>query len=202
MADSCLSSSAPVVVLARDMIGADLAPLEVCFQHPEPASTREHRRLLRAPIRFGEPQQQIILPRAMLELRLREADAALAAVLDRCVAHALARLPPLSGVTLCRELIAAQIHIGVQPRVGYIARELALSPRSLQRVLAESGLTFREVVDEVRKQLAIAWACHSGEHAAQIGYRLGYADSSAFHHAFRRWTGHTVGELRRLKTRS
>lgn len=188
--------------LARGMTGVDLAPLEVTFEHREPASLVEHRRVLRARLWFSAPQNQIVLRRSLLELPLREADPSLAAVLDRCVAHALERLPPISGVVLCRELIASQIGAGIRPRVSYIARELALSPRSLQRVLGDSGLTFRDVVDDVRKQLALAWASNSSEQAAQIAYRLGYADASAFHHAFRRWTGHTVSELRRRGTRA
>jgi AraC-like DNA-binding protein len=184
---------------ARDMTGVDIVPLEIAFQHAEPGSLAEHRRILRAPVRFGAAQNLVVVPRASLELRLRDADAGLVAVLERCAQHALARLPPISdGLRLCSELIATQIAAGARPNIDYIARELALSPRSLQRVLSESGSSFRDLVDDVRKELAIAWLTSSNEAAAQIGYRLGYADTSAFHHAFRRWTGKTVGEFRRL----
>jgi AraC-like DNA-binding protein len=188
---------AALLRLAREMTGFELTPHEVAFQHPAPAALHEHRRVLRVPLYFGAPQNHIVVQRSVLELPLREADPALAAVLDHSMDRALERTPTLSGIALCRELVASQIGAGGQPTVSYIARELSLSQRSLQRVLSENGLTFREVVDDVRKEIAIAWASHTDEQASQIAYRLGYADASAFHHAFRRWTGHTVREFRR-----
>ncbi len=194
--------AAVLLTLARGATGVEIVPLEVAFQHAEPASLVEHRRVLRAPVRFGALQNQIVLTPATLALPLREADRVLVEVLDRCAALALERLPPASdGLRLCHELIATQIAAGETPRVTYIARELGVSPRSLQRALRQHQVSFRDVVDDVRKELAIAWATTTSEHAAQIAYRLGYADASAFHHAFRRWTGHTVSELRRRLAR-
>jgi AraC-like DNA-binding protein len=191
------SMVAALLTFARDVTGDDVTPLEVAFQHAAPRATAEHGRVLRGPIRFSAPQCHIVLPRAVLELPLRDADPALARVLDDCAARALARLPPIAdGVRLCRELIARQIAAGVPPRVGYIARELALSPRSLQRALGASGWSFRSLVDDVRREVALAMVINGAEQASQIAYRLGYGDASAFHNAFRRWTGHTVAQVR------
>jgi len=184
------------------MTGVDFVPLEVAFQHREPRSLVEHRRVLRAPLRFGAPQNQITMPVAVLDLPLRESEPALAAVLDDCASYALARLPPISdGLKLCRDLIAAQVTAGATPRIAYIARELAVSQRSLQRALHSAGWSFRDIVDDVRRELALALATETSDRAAQIAQRLGYAEPSAFHSAFRRWTGHTVSELRRHRTR-
>jgi AraC-like DNA-binding protein len=43
----------------------------------------------------------------------------------------------------------------------------------------------------------MAMVANGAEQAAQIADRLGYGDASAFHNAFRRWTGHTVAQVRR-----
>jgi AraC-like DNA-binding protein len=186
-----------LLAMTREMTGKDIAPVEVMFQHPEPASTAVHRSILRAPVRFGGTQNHLVLPASVLSLPLREADPALARVLVVCAQRALERLPPISdGMRICRELVATQLAAGNVPRIGYIAREVGLSPRSLQRILADHGVSFRDVVDDVRKELALVWAASTSEHAAQIAYRLGYADASAFHHAFRRWTGQTVTQFR------
>jgi AraC-like DNA-binding protein len=194
--------AAALISLARDATGVDIVPLEVAFPHAVPRSTAEHRRLLRCPLRFAAPQAQIVISRAALDLPLREHDPALARVLDDCCARAISRLPPIAdGVRLCRELIAAQVRAGESPRIGLIARELALSPRSLQRALHAAGWTYRSIVDDVRREVAVSLVTGSDEHAAQIAYRLGYADASAFHNAFRRWTGHTVTEVRQRRAR-
>jgi AraC-like DNA-binding protein len=191
---------ASLVTLARQMTGVDLVPNEVRFPHAAPASTAEHRRILRCPVLFGARRIEVVVPRALFDLPLRSADPPLAAVLDECAGRAVESLPPASdGIRLCRELVASQLGAGSPPRIGYIARELAVSPRSLQRVLHAAGWSFRSIVDDVRRDLAVALASETAETAAQIAYRLGYADASAFHTAFRRWTGHTVSEVRRRK---
>jgi AraC-like DNA-binding protein len=187
-----------LLAIGRDATGMDFVPLEVKLQHPAPASVAEHRRILRCKLQFGATETQLVMRRAILDQPLRDADPALAAVLDVCAAHALERLPPLSdGIRLCRELVASHVLAGVTPRLDYIARELALSPRSLQRVLAAARTTFSDLVEDVRRELAVRWLTDTSEQAAEIAYRLGYAHPSAFHHAFRRWTGTTVSQFRR-----
>jgi AraC-like DNA-binding protein len=194
--------AAALLALARDMTGVAIEPVEVRFTHAAPADTGEHRRLLGPRLRFAAPGNALVVTAATLALPLREGDPGLARVLDHAADHALARLPPLAdGVRLCRELIGARIAAGVEPRIGAVARELAVSARSLQRVLTAAGWSFRTLVDDVRRELAIGLVADSDEQAAQIAFRLGYRGASAFHHAFRRWTGDSVGAWRRRARR-
>jgi AraC-like DNA-binding protein len=70
-----------------------------------------------------------------------------------------------------------------------MARALNLSQRSLQRKLSERGTTFRQVVDDTRKQLAEQYLKDSMLSVSEIAYLLGFAEVSSFSRAFRRWTG-------------
>jgi AraC-like DNA-binding protein len=77
------------------------------------------------------------------------------------------------------------------------APRLHMSPRTLHRRLEEEGTSFRQVLTEVRRELA---ARHLSERRLAIGeiaFLLGFSEPSAFHRAFKRWTGH--GPLRACK---
>ena len=82
------------------------------------------------------------------------------------------------------------------PTLGAVARALRVSPRTLQRQLAEAGFTFQALVGEVRLVNAIRLI---SEHykLSDIAFRLGYADASSFTRAFERWTGLTPQKYRR-----
>jgi AraC-like DNA-binding protein len=70
-----------------------------------------------------------------------------------------------------------------------IAKVLALSVRTLSRRLADEGTTYEEVVDQLRRTLALQYLKDPGMSISQIAWLLGYEGSSSFTHAFKRWTG-------------
>ena len=87
------------------------------------------------------------------------------------------------------------LHKGQRP---CIAPRLHMSPRTLHRRLEEEGTSFRQVLTEVRRELA---ARHLSERRLAIGeiaFLLGFSEPSAFHRAFKRWTGHGPLSYREL----
>jgi AraC-like DNA-binding protein len=75
--------------------------------------------------------------------------------------------------------------------IGRIARELNLGERTLQRKLADLGLTFSEVVGQVRAQRAKSMLQISNMPIGKIAEELGFTECTSFSHAFKRWTGET-----------
>ena len=69
------------------------------------------------------------------------------------------------------------------------AREMGVSTRTLQRRLGEHKTNYREMVDLVRKELAMIYLREGRASLKEIAFLLGYSEVSAFNHAFRRWTG-------------
>lgn len=72
-----------------------------------------------------------------------------------------------------------------------VAANFNLSSRSLQRKLKEEGSSFKEIVDSVRKELALEYLKDRNNQIKDVAYSLGYNESSAFIRAFKRWTGTT-----------
>lgn len=85
---------------------------------------------------------------------------------------------------------------GRRPAFEDIARELRLSPRRLQRRLAEDGVTFQQLVQEARRELARHYLLHSSLELNETAYLLGYEDAHSFFRAFHQWEGTSPGEWR------
>jgi AraC-like DNA-binding protein len=80
-----------------------------------------------------------------------------------------------------------------------VAKALAVSVRTLSRRLAAEGTTYAEVVDQLRRSLALQYLKDPGMSLSQIGWLLGYEGSTSFNHAFRRWTGRSPSIARNEK---
>ena len=80
--------------------------------------------------------------------------------------------------------------------IDIVAKELAMSSRSLSRALAKLGTSFHAVVETLRKDLAHEYLKQSDLTLKEITFLLGYADISSFNHAFKRWTGKTPSDVR------
>ena len=77
-----------------------------------------------------------------------------------------------------------------------IARELNVSVRQLQRELQERGLTFKGLVEEVRRELAISYLTEKQKSIGEITYLLGYTEPANFGRSFKKWTGQTPAAFR------
>ena len=74
-------------------------------------------------------------------------------------------------------------------RIDLVARGLGLSRQTLYRRLKAEGVTFAELLDELRRRLALRYIRQDGLSVKETAYRLGFSDPAAFSRAFKRWTG-------------
>jgi AraC-like DNA-binding protein len=81
-------------------------------------------------------------------------------------------------------------------RVEYVARNLGMSKRTLARKLADEGLNFSEIFQNLRHDLAVRYLEDGKLHVSKIAWLLGFNEVSAFTHAFKRWTGKTPRQMR------
>jgi AraC-like DNA-binding protein len=169
----------------------------VYFRHPAPEQTAAYREVFGGPVRFGAPVDAVLVARACLDAPLREADSALASILERHVQLLLgdrAGAPTLQG--RIARLLGSEL-AGGRPGSTPIARRLNMSPRTLRRLLHDEGTTFRDVVSEVRRELAFRYLRDPEVPIGEVAFLVGFSDANAFHRAFKRWTGRTPGEFRR-----
>jgi AraC-like DNA-binding protein len=181
-----------------DWLGSRLGELTVWFTHDSPANLREYQRTFEpAKVRFSAPVLGFAFDRDILDLPLPKADPNLHAVLLPYADQLLSALPAASSVTAnVRSLIGLQLADG-GPDAARVASQLGMSLRTLARRLETEGTTFRELVDDVRQQLALEHVARGAASFTEITDQLGFSHVAAFHRAFRRWTGKTPLQHRR-----
>ena len=82
-------------------------------------------------------------------------------------------------------------------RIDSVARALGYSRQTLYRRLKAEGVTFEEVLDGLRRRLALRFIREEGMAVKEAAWRLGFSDPAAFSRAFKRWTGTTPKAARR-----
>jgi AraC-like DNA-binding protein len=88
------------------------------------------------------------------------------------------------------KLLASLLEVGPLD-LPTIAKRQHLSPRTLQRRLAEEGTTFQKILESLRRDLCLRHLKSARDPLSEIAYLAGFADASSFNRAVRRWTGQT-----------
>jgi AraC-like DNA-binding protein len=188
--------TAVVLKIFRLIAGDDWHPIEIHLEHDSPIDTTEHNRLCRCPVRFRCSTNAVIVGRDFVERDVPHADPRLYRILKQHVERVLTEQPqPDDWLASVRNAIADAMLEGDPKRVR-IARKLSISTRTLERRLKEHGVVYRGVVDDTRRQFALAYLKDRSHSLIEIAFLLGYSEVSAFHRAFRRWTGSTPSEYR------
>ena len=187
---------AALAVLGRRATNVDWLPREIRFAHEQPAETSEHERIFRCPIFFGAGANQFLFDSSYLQLSIVKADATLCAVLDRHANELLTRYPREDSlVERVRTLLKNELN-GGDASLEAVAEKLGMSGRTLQRKLRALGTSQQELLDEMRKELALRYLREPEVAVCEVAYLLGFSESSAFHRAFKRWTGKTPSQYR------
>jgi AraC-like DNA-binding protein len=179
------------VVFARQVTGVQIVPLAVTFTTSPPRELGEYLRVFGVAPQFDAAAPTLVLSRAHFDAPLITADPALSGILDRHAEQLLARLPPVDRfVDRVRGLLAEELR-GGDPSAERIASRLHMSTRTLRRRLDEQGTGLSQLLDELRKALALRYLDEARLTLDEIAFELGFADARAFRRAFKRWTGRT-----------
>ena len=193
---------ATIVRRFRILAARPWSPREVRFRHAPSAPLEVYRRVFGCDASFGCTEDALVLSRATLDIPMDRAAPGLVSVLEQIAESKVRDLPGSSDsvVERAQRVIATDLASGA-PALVAIAKRLGMSARTLQRRLAEAGTPHRALVEQTRNQLACLYLADARTPLAEVGFRLGFADASAFYKAFRRWHGLTPGQYRRRAVR-
>ncbi|MEO5671782.1 MAG: AraC family transcriptional regulator ligand-binding domain-containing protein [Ramlibacter sp.] len=160
---------------------------------------REKQPFFEVPARYGCRSTGVAFDAAWLQRPLARSAESLQPFLNMLLANLMRSHLTAPGVA---EQVRSQLqlHGGIDRfsrTLQSVARTLGVSPRSLRRRLQLEGCSYYDLKDAMRRDLALNWVGNSDVALAEIGDRLGFADASTFHRAFKRWTGAAPGEFRR-----
>lgn len=188
---------ASLVQLARDLTGRYWPVREVAFVNPRPADITPYQDFFGGEVRFDQPVTRLVIDVAYLALPVRKVDPAMLADLDRQAQELLNRVSAVpAAVEAWRRALITLIREG-RATLANLSAVHHTSPRSLQRRLAEHGMSFQSLLDETRFQLAKSYLLDSSLDLVEMALLLGYSEQSAFTRAFRSWTGVAPAQWRK-----
>ncbi len=183
-----------------DLLGRPLPLLRAEFRSAEPEYIDSITSVLGVRPEFGRPQNLFALDAGMLDEPLPQAN-------EHTWAMCLAQCRQLIDRRRARTGIAAEVRellvpggadgFAPPPGIDAVARKLNVSTRTLRRHLDTAGTSYRALLDEVRRALAEEMLTTTPLSVSDVAIRLGYAESSTFIYAFKRWTGVTPAAYRR-----
>jgi AraC-like DNA-binding protein len=184
----------------REASGLKLSPVTVSFTHPRNSNLREFERFFGCPVEFGAASDQKTLSNETAALPLLTGDPYLLDTLRPFCDEAARERGTAKGTLRSQvENEAEKLLPHGKAKVSAVAKALAMSVRTLSRKLADEGTTYAEVVEQLRRSLALQYLREPGMPLSQIAWLLGYEGSASFNHAFRRWTGQSPSAVRNQK---
>ncbi len=173
------------------------APKRIHFAYPRPAKFSEYERLFNCPVRFDQALTALYLDAHHVEEPVITNDYHLLQIL---VQYAHKKLQDLEKDGGFSNIVRQSIINLVKPQfptIEEVAANLNISVRTLQRRLNEEAMTFKSVLDELRKQFAFDYLKNDRLSVKEIAYLLDYSDASSFIRSFKRWTGESPESFRR-----
>ncbi|MFL6690639.1 MAG: AraC family transcriptional regulator ligand-binding domain-containing protein [Alphaproteobacteria bacterium] len=181
-----------LVRTCRALTGQTLRPASVRFVHFRKTVSAEFPQMFGDNIEFGADTDELLFSEHVRDMPVVSADPYLNKLLLGYCDEALARrrAPAQSFRTRVENAIAPLLPHG-NISVEHLARALGVSRRTFARKLASEGVTFRELLESMRQDLANRHLADRDLSISQVAWLLGYQDVGAFSHAFRRWTGNS-----------
>ena len=180
--------------IMRELCGPTWLPTEVLFSHAKPLDTEPFRQFFRARLRFDAEATALHFPASWLRQPLRGANPQLRRILEA----EIERLEARAGSDLPGQLrrVLRNLLVSGRGSMDQVAQLFAIHRRTLNRRLTAQRISFKQLVDEVRFEIAHQLLRDTNMLLVEIASILDYADAASFTRAFRRWSGTTPGAWR------
>jgi len=180
----------------RSLTQTNFFPIEIRFQHEVGECRSRFQKLAGCPVIFGAERLEVVLSPSSLDLPVPTYDSNLRAHLLEYGERVLAeRRSPKQKLRAQVEGLITRSMPGTIIHADEAAANLGMSARTFARRLKDEGVSYRDIVDDLRCDLAQTFITN-GMPLSEIAYSLGYADQPAFSTAFKRWTGQAPSAFR------
>jgi AraC-like DNA-binding protein len=179
------------------LVGRRIPILRTEFSYAEPAHSAEYRLMYCADLSFDRPNTAITFDASYLALPVVQNERTVKEFLRTAPENILLKYKNGSSLAAKVRRRLRQFLPGEVPDFEGLAEELNMTPATMRRRLHEEGESYQSIKDQLRRDLAIGYLSHSSRSVMDIALELGFSERSAFHRAFRKWTGASPGEFRR-----
>ncbi|MDX1692735.1 MAG: AraC family transcriptional regulator, partial [Ketobacteraceae bacterium] len=186
------------IAYGRWVTGLHKSPQQVFFKHDAPENPGAFERYFDCPVHFSADINGLEFPFTFLGIPLKQPDETHKDWLFDVAENRLSQLRNTPEFLIqARKYIAGQLPKNV-PELTAVASHLQMNSRSFQRTLKKENLTFKQLLEQVRIDLAKRFLQHSRYSIIEITFLLGFSEQSAFTRAFKRAVGVSPGEYRKM----
>lgn len=186
------------VTYARNFLNFDLHDA-VWFEHPapeDPVLLTSYTNIFGVDVHFNQSANGLRIREDKLDLPLPQANEQL---LQMLLDHATKLMSEMTQNQRMTDQVKNLLRLMLKqqpPSSEVIAEKLGVSSRTLQRKLAEEGTHYKDVLNDLRLELAVYFLKNTDLSLENIAYELGYRESRSFYRSFKQWTGCTAGSYR------
>ena len=185
--------------LASNVVGdPTLGPSLIRFQHSKPKDVSCHERVFRCPIEFGAEHDEIVFDPKYLLYPTSGNLKFFKPLVGYYIRSRIQRMPLYDQSMATTVSLAIPSVIGTgKCNIEFISGSLGLTPKKLQRLLANEGTSFSVILETARQSMARQFLSESEAAVSRIAGLLDYSATAPFSLAFKRWTGKSPLEFRR-----
>ena len=182
--------------LACWLVGRRIPLLKADFRCPEPTYSGEWRVLFSQDLNFDHHHSGVTFSAEYLALPNIQNERTMKAFLRSAPANFLVKYKNSASLSAQIRRRLREMPPTSWPDFSTLATQLHASSATLRRRLDDEGQSYRTITDDLRRDLAISLLSDTGHSISDIANELGFAETSAFHRAFKKWTGARPGEYR------
>lgn len=176
------------IIIFSSILGERLTPIEVTLSYGAPGYADKYEVFFQCPVNFNQRRCSMSFQGGDNDQPLVHSDPMTAKLSEKLVSEFLLKHRETNSIV--QDVRSRLLRVpGQFPSMEAVAQELGISTRTLRRNLQQQGVSFTDVYDGVRKDLAIEYLQASNLTAENIGQLLGFAELANFRRAFKRWTG-------------
>ncbi len=167
---------------------SEFTAFAVNFTHHAPECIGKYYEFFKSPVNFNSPVSSLVLPLNIVEL---------ASFNDQLMTKYLTSRDDDDLLIRVKKCIVEHLPSG-NATVDNIASDLFYSSRKFQRLLQQEGTSFLALLNDTRMQLAKEYVHKKNADMTEIAFLLGFSELSAFSRSFKRWTGKSPSQYRKV----
>lgn len=183
-----------IIKICRDLSNPGFSPVKI-YTTVDSRCSEQFEAHTGCPIEFNSDKSMLVMDRTLLTQRLPNFAPDLIVLSDKAADDYLAGLSANNVVYQVRSEVVSLMATGV-PNIDLVAEKLNFSQRSLQRKLNDSGTSYKDLVENIRRSMAEKYLNQNLLSLGEISYLLGFSNVANFSRAFKRWKGVTPGVYR------
>lgn len=186
---------AAVIALCRISAGDRMSPQRIRMRRDPPPCQQEFTEFFRAPIEYSADENSMLFDRSRIEASLPSRNIQIAMECERIIERYLAQLDRDNIAARIKAQLLVELPSGTVTEED-VAKSLHLSVRTMQRRLHEEGTSYKQLLDDTRREIALQYIRDRTVSINEMTYLLGYSEPANFSRAFKRWTGQSPRAMR------